>query len=213
MKKATVVPKEVLEAVQGKEVDIILDMGGYSWTIGGTEVLASNLKDVDLEVKVGVDAVPSGLVSSIAEGKPTTQISLTHNGDFGFRADLSLNLGSENSGGTSSLYYYDSSGKLIFMNAGKIGADGRTSLSFSHASDYVIVVEKAAPPATDKEEGTDKKEGTEENDAVKDGPKDNEGMANIKKRDNNTTADTGKVPPSTAGTTGSGALKSPKTGE
>ncbi len=213
MKKATVVPKEVLEAVQGKEVDIILDMGGYSWTIGGTEVLASNLKDVDLEVKVGVDAVPSGLVSSIAEGKPTTQLSLTHNGDFGFRADLSLNLGSENSGGTSSLYYYDSSGKLIFMNAGKIGADGRTSLSFSHASDYVIVVEKAAPPATDKEEGTDKKEGTEENDAVKDGPKDNEGMANIKKRDNNTTADTGKVPPSTAGTTGSGALKSPKTGE
>ena len=245
MKKATVVPKEVLEAVQGKEVDIILDMGGYSWTIGGTEVLASNLKDVDLEVKVGVDVVPSGLVSSIAEGKPTTQISLTHNGDFGFRADLSLNLGSENSGGTSSLYYYDSSGKLIFMNAGKIGADGSTSLSFSHASDYVIVVEKAAPPATDNEEDTDKKEddankedntekeddankdntgkeddtdqngeeGTEENDAVKDGPKDNEGMANIKKRDNNTTADTGKVPPSTAGTTGSGALKSPKTGE
>jgi hypothetical protein len=38
--------------------------------------------------------------------------------------------------------YYDSSGKLIFVNSGQISPDGTTSLSFSHASDYVIVIEK-----------------------------------------------------------------------
>ena len=152
MKKATVVPKEVLEAIQGKPIDIVLDLGGYRWSIGGDEVFASELTDIDLEVTIGADAVPSQLVASIAEGKPTTQLSLTHNGNFGFRADLILNLGSENSGGTGSLYYYDSEGKLKFMNAGQIGADGTTSLSFSHASDYVVVIDRKLQPDEKEEE-------------------------------------------------------------
>ena len=107
MKQATVVPKEVLEAIQGKEVQIVLDMGSYSWTIGGTEVAAAELKDIDLEVKADTGAVPTGLINELAEGKPTTQLTLTHNGEFGFRADLTLNMGSENSGGTGNLYYYE----------------------------------------------------------------------------------------------------------
>ncbi len=152
MKKATVVPKEVLEAIQGKPVDIVLELDGYSWSIGGDEVFASNLTDIDLEVKIGTDVVPSSLVASIAEGKPTTQLSLTHNGDFGFRADLILNLGSINSGGTGSLYYYDSDGKLKFMNAGPIGEDGTTSLSFSHASEYVVVIDSKNQQTDDKKE-------------------------------------------------------------
>lgn len=152
MKKATVVPKEVLEAIKGKSVDIVLKMDEYSWTIDGKDVLAEDLKDIDLEVKVDANAIPGGIVSALAEGRSTTQLSLTHNGNFGFRADLTLNLGSENSGGTGNLYYYDSSGKLIFMNSGKIGADGSTSLSFSHASDYVIVIDKAEASDNDKKD-------------------------------------------------------------
>lgn len=142
MKKATVVPKEVLESIKGKSVELVLDMGIYSWSIDGAEVNATDLKDIDLEVTIGTDQIPSALVSSIAEGKPVTQLSLTHNGEFGFRADLTLNLGSENHGSYGNLYYYDSSGKLVFRNAGQIGADGLTTLSFSHASDYVAVVDK-----------------------------------------------------------------------
>ncbi len=152
MKKATVVPKEVLEAIKGKSVEIVLEMDEYSWTIDGTDVQATNLKDIDLEVKVDANTIPVGIVSELADGRPTTQLSLTHNGNFGFRADLTLNLKSENSGGTGSLYYYDSSGKLIFMDSGKIGADGRTSLSFSHASEYVIVIDKAQAADNDKKD-------------------------------------------------------------
>lgn len=176
MLKATVVPKEVLEAIKGKSIEIVLDMGDYSWTIGGTDVLATKLRDIDLEVKVGTNTVPSGIVSSLAGDKPTTQLSLTHNGDFGFRADLTVNLGSENSGGTGNLYYYDSAGKLIFMNSGKIGEDGSTTLSFSHASDYVIVIEKADAPDDSKEDGTEGSGGDNENgDGKEDGTEENGG--------------------------------------
>lgn len=154
MKKATVVPKEVLETIKGKPVDIVLDMGSYRWTIDGAEVNAADLKDIDLEVTIGTDTVPSALVSSIAEGKPATQLSLTHNGEFGFRADLTLNLGSEHSGSYGNLYYYDSSGKLVFRNAGQIGADGSTTLSFSHASDYVAVIDKIMHTAGGADKGS-----------------------------------------------------------
>lgn len=137
---ATVVPKEILEEIKGKDVDVVLDMGDYSWTINGKEVLASNLEEINLEVAIDTTAVPPTIVSKVANGEPTRQISLTHNGNFGFKAELTLNLGSENKGQFGNLYYYDSEGKLKFMNAGKIGEDGTATLAFSHASDYVVVI-------------------------------------------------------------------------
>ncbi len=141
MKKATVIPKEVLETIRDRSVTIVLNMGEYSWTLNGMDVAATQLKDIDLEVKIDTDAIPTSLVQSLAGDNPATQLSLTHNGDFGFQASLSVNLGSEHSGETGNLYYYDSTGKLVFINSGQIAEDGTTSLTFSHASDYVIVIE------------------------------------------------------------------------
>lgn len=140
MGSATIIPKEVLEELRGKAVDIILNMNGYSWVINGKDIAATSLNDINLEVKLDTDAVPTSLVKSIAGDKPTRQLSLTHNGDFGFRANLVLNLGNEHSGEFGNLYYYDSSSKLVFMDAGQINVDGTVSLSFSHASDYVIII-------------------------------------------------------------------------
>ncbi len=191
MGKATVIPKEVLEAIKGTEINISLEMEGYSWTISGQNVSASELQDIDLEVKTDTNAVPSSLVQSIAGDQPATQLSLTHNGDFGFRADLTLNLGSEHSGATGNLYYYDSSGKLIFVNSGQISPDGTTSLSFSHASDYVVVIEK-----TDREKALSQK--------------DDSNAINIRKNNDNLTTATGSAENDSSN---SGKIKSPKTGE
>ena len=48
MSDATVAPKDVLEAAKGKDVDIVLDMNGYKWTINGNNIQADNLKDINL---------------------------------------------------------------------------------------------------------------------------------------------------------------------
>lgn len=140
MKGATVVPVDILEAAKGADIDVVLDMGGYSWTINGNDIKGANLKDINLEVKVGADVVPNKLIQKLAGDKPTTQLSLTHSGDFGFKASLNVEVGKDNAGQFGNLFYYDSDGKLVFMNAGKIEADGTVSLDFSHASDYVVVV-------------------------------------------------------------------------
>lgn len=137
---ATEVPVAVLEAVKGRDVTIVLDMGGYSWTIHGQDVVAGDLSAINLEVTMDTEAVAPSIVEKLAGGEPTRQISLTHDGDFGFKASLTINVGIEHKDEFGNLYYHDSNGKLVFMNAGQIDAEGNVSLDFSHASDYVVVV-------------------------------------------------------------------------
>lgn len=153
MGNATVVPTEVLEAAKGKDVVVELNMGGYTWEINGKDILASNLKDINLEVKMDSHAVPSNIVKELAGDNPVKQLSLTHNGNFGFKANLKINVGNEYKGKYGNLYYYDSDGKMVYMNAGKIDENGNVVVSFSHASDYVIVIndKNMAPSINDKD--------------------------------------------------------------
>ncbi len=140
MSEATVVPKDVLEAAKGKDVDIVLDMNGYKWTINGNNIQADNLKDINLAVDTDSDAIPDDVISELAGNNPVKQISLAYSGDFGFKASLTYNIGSEYAGKYGNLYYYDSTGRMIFQNAGAIDADGNISLNFSHASEYAVVI-------------------------------------------------------------------------
>ena len=141
-KIATVVTKEMLQAAQDKDVDIEMDMGDYSWVINGEDIRAlDDIHDVDLEVTLNTNAIPSNTVQTLSNGKPTLQLSLTYSGDFGFKADLRINVGSQYAGQNVSLYYYDSLGKLVFIDDSPVDQNGNVSLTFSHASDYVIIID------------------------------------------------------------------------
>lgn len=140
MDDATVVPKEILKQAQGKDVNVVLEMNGYTWTINGKNIAASDLQDINLEVTRNTNYIPSGIVSAIAGNNPVEQISLTYNGNFGFKAELTINVGKQYYGKYGNLYYYDSDGKMVLMNAGTIDKDGNVTLGFSHASEYAIVI-------------------------------------------------------------------------
>lgn len=188
MGDALIVPVDILSEVKGKDVTINLHMNGYTWSINGKDIVADNLKDINLEVTFDSNAVPSKTAQALAGNNPVKQLSLTHNGDFGFKADLSFNIGSEYKGKYGNLYYYDSDGKLVFQNTGRIDENGNVSLSFSHASDYIVVI-------------TDKK--TIENN-------DKEQIKNQNKKDTDTTMKENEsidsVSPNTGDTTSSSAL-------
>lgn len=140
MGNAVVVPKAVLETIKGKDINVRLNMGGYSWTINGKDVMASDLKAINLEVKFNTNAIPGKTVKELAGDNPTQQLSLTHEGDFGFKATLTMNAGAEYAGKHGNLFWYDSSHKMVFIDAGVIQENGDVSLTFSHASDYVLVM-------------------------------------------------------------------------
>ena len=88
--------------------------------------------------------IPGSTVTAVAGDNPSLQISLAHEGDFGFKATLSIGVGSEHAGKYGNLYYHDKNGKLVFIDAGQIDSEGNVSLVFSHASDYLLVISDQA---------------------------------------------------------------------
>ena len=140
MGNATVVPKAVLEAAKGKDIDIQLNMDGYTWTINGKDIMSKNLKDVNLKVIMNTQNIPNSTIQKLAGDNPVKQLSLVHEGDFGFKASLTVKMGEEYAGKYGNLFYHDSTGKMTFIDAGTIRPDGMVTLGFSHASDYVVVM-------------------------------------------------------------------------
>lgn len=140
MGSSTVVSKEILEAAKGKDVTLVLEMDGYSWTINGGNIVAQGLKDVDLRVTKNTDHIPAAAVQALAGGRPSMQISLAYDGNFGFQAELAIGMGTGYSGRYGNLFYYNDDGKMEFINAGMIDGNGNVKLIFRHASDYLIVV-------------------------------------------------------------------------
>lgn len=146
MNGASVVPGDVLDSVKGQDITISFDMGGgIVWTVNGRDVTADHANDVDFSVQTGTSHIPQDMVDQVAGNRPTMQLSLAHNGDFGCSAVLTINVGTAYAGLDANLYYYnESAGGLEYVTGHQINEDGITNLTFTHASDYVIVVNKNA---------------------------------------------------------------------
>ncbi len=151
-KPATFVPTQILEAAREKEATVVLDMGDYSWIINGKDVKDGKLEAIDLEVVLDTQAIPTETVDALAGDKPTKQLSLIHEGDFGFKAVLKIQVGAEYAGKLGKLYYYNANNELEYITADEIDAQGYAELAFSHASDYVVVMEEQEPAPTDPDQ-------------------------------------------------------------
>ncbi len=154
MNKATVVPKSVFEEVRGKDVTVSFELDNeLVWSVNGKTVADGALADIDFSVKTGSDFIPESVAGTVkTDEKIFTQISLAHNGAFGFTAVLSVDCGKSNANLFASLYYYNGS-KLDKISTEKINTDGIVKLPFAHASDYLITIheEKTAnEPANDQ---------------------------------------------------------------
>lgn len=141
MKDTTVVTKDILTAAKGKDVNVVLEMDGYSWTINGKDI--DEVKDVDLKVTLDTKAIPDEKVKALAGDKKTKQLTLAYDGEFGFEAELNINVGKDYAKQYGNLYWYNDN-KLTFVDAGQVDENGNLSLTFNHASDYVIVFDKEA---------------------------------------------------------------------
>lgn len=141
MEDTTVVTKDILTAAKGKDVDVVLEMDGYSWTINGKDI--DEVKDVDLKVILDTEEIPEDKIKDLAGDKKTRQLSLVYDGDFGFSAQLKINVGKDYAKQYGNLYWYNDN-KLTFVDAGQVDENGNLSLTFNHASDYVIVFDKEA---------------------------------------------------------------------
>ena len=147
MNGTTVVPSDLFELIRGRNVTLTFDMGGgILWRVNGRDVAENRAGDIDFGVKTGANAnnvIPVEVINNITGEKAHMNLSLAYDGEFGFRAVLSLNVDAKNAGMYANLYYYNErTGALEFMSAGRIAADGTAELVFTHASEYTIVIDK-----------------------------------------------------------------------
>ncbi len=150
MNSATVLSKELLETIQNQNVTVsfVLNSGAI-WTIHGKELEAKEYQDVDLSVTLNTASVSDRTINQLVkeEEVTTSQISLAHHGEFGFKAVLTLDIAKlgrqlkekDSKKLIAGLYYHDKkTGELVLQSASRVDADGRMKFNFMHASDYVI---------------------------------------------------------------------------
>ena len=94
-----------------------------------------------MRVREETKNIPSQKINEIADVYPHIDLSLAHDGDFGFTAILRLNTGKSNSGMYANLYYYDEDKKeLLYVNASRIDGNGYAVFDFLNASDYTVII-------------------------------------------------------------------------
>ncbi len=145
MNGSTELPKEIILEIKGEDISLELDMGaGILWTIDGKTVTGQNFRNISMEVILDTDNIPQNILTRVTSGKTFKNLTLVHEGEFGFQPVLTIYVGKENAGLMAKLYYYNkTTGQMEISDSGKIDVNGNTKFTFTHASDYTIVIDAA----------------------------------------------------------------------
>ena len=147
----TKVPAEIFESLAGKDVDVTFDLGDIQWSVNGADIPTdTDFTDLDLGASLGTSGIPVNVINTITGEVGTVQITLAHDGEFGFTMTLTAPLGKENAGYWANLYHFDEKAEALnFEAAEKIDEDGSVTIPFSHASQYAIVIDTHSHAAVD----------------------------------------------------------------
>lgn len=147
MNGTTTVPGDIFDTIRGRNVAVVFHMGdGITWTVNGRDVTAEKVKDIDLGVVFGAEAgktIPVEVINNVTGERYSANMTLAYDGEFGFKATLAVNMDKKNAGLLANLFYYnEATGELEFICAGEIDGEGEVELTFTHASDYTIIVDR-----------------------------------------------------------------------
>ncbi len=142
MEDTTILTPEKMQMAKEQNFDLLLDMGGaVTWSINVDSIDENRMTDVDMGVTLGTENIPQELISTILNGNKYLEVTLAHQGPFGFEPVLNIAIGKEYSGQYANLFYYDPEKEsLEFICDAVIGPDGVASLRFEHASCYLVIV-------------------------------------------------------------------------
>lgn len=120
---------------KGLTLEISLN-NGVTWVISSDNI-TDDAASVDIDVKLKTKYIPKKDIEAIANGNDSMQVSLSHNGNFGFNADLKIPVSKKYENMYANLFHYYN-GQMLPMASEPVKGSCAT-LPFSHASEYVIV--------------------------------------------------------------------------
>ena len=96
---------------------------------------------MNLKVSFKDSKIPEWKLAVLTENEIYVEMSLEHEGAFGFTAVLSVQLEDAQPGQYANLFYYnEQAGSFEFMCASLIDSKCSADFEFKHASDYVIII-------------------------------------------------------------------------
>lgn len=133
---------EMLQMAKEQNFNLILDVGDYTvWDIDIDLVDVEMLTTIDMGVAIGTNNIPQELIEAILNGNKYLEITLAHDGAFGFAPVLRIALNPADCGRYANLFYYNAEMETLeFICDSIIGADGVASFRMEHASGYVIII-------------------------------------------------------------------------
>ena len=140
----TKLDKEVFEELAGRDVTLEISLSnGVTWSVNGQDIPENaDLTDLDMGVSLNTSTIPVNLINSVTGEVGTVQLTLKHNGEFGFTMTLTAPVGVKNAGLWANLYHYDEdAGKMVYQTAALVDEDGNVALPFDHASQYALVLD------------------------------------------------------------------------
>jgi len=133
---------DLFSAMKDRDVTTRLRMAeGIKWELTSADVANAAASDIDLGVRLGSKAIPSGVINQLSGSYPHVEFSISHEGDFGFTATIIVPVGETNKGKYATLYHYDGEAKTATVEGNTTIDDlGYARFPMTHASEYIVVI-------------------------------------------------------------------------
>ncbi len=142
MAEEKVLPAQAIGLIKGRDIELVLELDKYSWAINGQNVSASEPADINLEINRNEGSIPQEVIDIFSEENDVVELNLAHDGEFGFKANISYDIGSEFSERVATVYHYnEAENRMDKVQDTVIDESGVVTLSLDHASSYAVVME------------------------------------------------------------------------
>ena len=130
-------PREITECIMDRDITLKISMSeGPVWTLNGRDVLYP--ETVNMRVSEQSNRIPSRVLDGIVSEFEPKEYRLYHSGDFGFLAELTLNVGSRYNGYYAVLYHYNTGTKQLEFVDESLVENRFVTFELTHASYYAV---------------------------------------------------------------------------
>ena len=141
LNKNTEISQKIVEMAKEHGVDLEVTLpNNLKWTINAKTLSQEMASTVNMNARIVEKVVDKKAIENVTSTEEYMELSLSHNGEFGFEATLTIPVEEKYAGQIANLFYYnEKNGELEFQMDTPVDEDGNIQLFFNHASDYVIV--------------------------------------------------------------------------
>ena len=141
MSKNTEISQRVVELAKEHGVDLEVSLpNNLKWTIKADSLSEDMPSSINLNAQIVSEVIEKEVINTVVTEQEYMELSLSHDGVFGFEATLTIPVEEKYVGQTANLFYFNEKTKeLEFIMAAPVDENGNVALDFNHASDYVIV--------------------------------------------------------------------------